>query len=194
MNKNLNESVSNTDIDVSACETAFQEVRNSLEKLEVCPKWSIWTKWSDCAVCGHSKKARKRNCTKNNLLVAKELCQEEMSDKETDEEQICPFTSCDFTPWKDKTSCSATCGLGVKRQVRECKGSRDDCSGATTQMTTCEIRPCPSWTRWSAWSRCSKSCGNGSKTRTRTCVRNTCSKTESDIEFCNLRGCELIHM
>ena len=301
MNKDVNDSMNNTGIDVSSCEKALQEVQNGLQKLNACPKWSDWAKWSDCAPCGHSKKTRKRNCTINNLVVKKERCQEELLEKETEDERICPFKSCDFTAWKDKTTCSTTCGPGFKQQIRECKGSPDDCSGDRTktvsceidscpyltkwsdwsecsktcglslksrsrkclkdgqrsdvskchqlwpdvklnesencqfkpceftqwidktscsvscgkgikeqvreckgdtgdcdgglkQITTCQIKPCPIWTRWSGWSRCSKTCGNGSKSRTRSCARNTCSKTETDTEFCNMRGCKLISM
>ena len=190
MHSDIRGTMNQTEIDVKHCEEEYKMAENNLREVKSCPKWRSWTQWSSCNNCGYSNRSRRRNCMKDNRVVAKEMCQENSADKETFEEQNCPFKPCDFTEWEDISVCSATCGLGHKEQSRKCKGLARDCIGETKRMKLCEIRPCPTWNKWSEWGRCSKTCGNGVKSRSRNCSKNTCSKIEVDTNSCNLGGCK----
>ena len=192
VNTDIRETMNKTEIDVKHCDEEFQKVNSTLREVKSCPYWSPWAAWSECAICGYSKQFRNRNCMKDKQEIEMLTCQENLVDKETHQEQHCPFKPCDFTEWKDLSECSASCGLGRKQQSRKCMGAARDCIGETKRSTFCEIRPCPIWTEWSEWGRCSKTCGNGVKTRTRNCTKNTCSKTEADTNSCNLTGCKFI--
>ena len=196
VNKDIRGNMNKTEIDVKHCEEEYKKVENNLPEVKSCPQWSPWAPWSDCKSCGYSKHFRNRDCIKDNRKIDTQTCQENLTDRETHQEQHCPFKACDFTEWKDLSECSSTCGLGRKKQSRKCKGAAKDCIGETERWTVCEIRPCPIWTKWSEWGRCSKTCGNGVKSRTRSCTKNTCtenmSKTEVDQNSCNLQGCKFI--
>ena len=108
----------------------------------------------------------------------------------TKEERPCYFRPCEFSSWKDETSCSATCGRGLKKQTRVCKARPLDCFGETSRMTFCEIESCPNWTNWSEWERCSKTCGHGIKVRSR--KESATGEIQRDTNQCNLRGCKFI--
>jgi len=93
------------------------------------------------------------------------------------------------------TSCTVTCGGGLKYRTRTCTnpapfGGGDSCSGSETQSTACNSDACPTtttttpvatngtWMEWSEWSPCSASCNNGTgsngtRTRERECTAPT---------------------
>ena len=190
MHSDIRGTMNKTEIDVKHCEEEYIKVKQSLSQVKSCPKWSSWLEWSSCESCGYSKKSRKRNCVKANQVIEIERCQEDLADKETHQEQHCPFKPCEFTDWEDISVCSATCGIGHKQQSRKCNGSPNSCIGETKRSKLCEIKPCPTWAKWSEWGRCSRTCGNGVKTRTRKCDKNTCSKTDIDTNSCNMGGCK----
>lgn len=146
--------------------------RNIPCQISVCPEWASWTKWSNCETCGHATRFRNRDCTKNNLVIQKEECLENLSDKQTHQEEYCSYRPCDFSEWVDKSVCSSTCGEGFKQQSRICKGLASDCFGDTERTIPCKIDTCPTWAKWTNWSQCSRTCGESFKTRSRSCFKN----------------------
>ena len=54
-----------------------------------------------------------------------------------------------FTPWSEWTSCSASCGRGIRTRTRSCLSSYNvmgvdrSCLGPTVQTRRCRIQRCP---------------------------------------------------
>merc|ERR1712038_1991169 len=117
---------------------------------------------------------------------------------------------CDWTSWSDWSSCSQTCGAGVREKSRQVKttaqngGSPIDlrfgspCSGSARQTESCNIQECPVNCQWSSWSEtgpCSKSCGGGVQYFER--VINvesqnggqSCTGSRTKREYCNTQNC-----
>ena len=95
-----------------------------------------------------------------------------------------------WSGWGEWSSCSTSCGAGVRTKHRTCYGEDIDkgytCDGSTTREDPCLIgngRYLP----WSAWSSCSATCGEAIKTRS---ARHTCDLADNqEIESCNLLEC-----
>ena len=181
MHIDVTNALNNTDIDVSHCDEKFEEVKSNLKETLKCPEWSLWGKWTECPFCGFAKTNRTRNCLKDNQRVNEMECFQESPDSELYQENNCKFKTCEFTPWTDISTCSASCGEGVKDQKRKCQGSPDDCIGDVHRKVSCELQPCPTWETWSNWSQCSKSCGRSSQSRKRICSMNG---VESAVSYC----------
>ncbi|XP_028409018.1 uncharacterized protein LOC114531606 [Dendronephthya gigantea] len=86
-----------------------------------------------------------------------------------------------YSSWSGFSSCSVTCGNGIRNRTRVCDspvpdyGGRD-CSylGPKSEVEMCNTHRCPisgGYTSWSEFSECSLFCGNGStRYRTRNCT------------------------
>ena len=53
-----------------------------------------------------------------------------------------------FTQWSSWSSCSATCGVGLRTRTRNCtnptpQGGGADCVGASSNTESCNILACP---------------------------------------------------
>lgn len=104
---------------------------------------------------------------------------------------------CRFTEWSDWSSCSSTCGRGIRTRTRafidenaqqagcsrvdliEKKICLSECIGNATCVTE----------DWTDWSRCSVNCGQGYRRRTRAIIeskRRACDSVElAQFEPCN---------
>ncbi|ELU01099.1 hypothetical protein CAPTEDRAFT_83835, partial [Capitella teleta] len=83
--------------------------------------------------------------------------------------------------WTDWSTCSASCGAGIKHRKRTCDGQSGNgrkCPGNDLHNDFCVEAECPAecvpdvdgtWMDWTGWSTCSASCGAGIKHRKRTC-------------------------
>ena len=86
-------------------------------------------------------------------------------------EDNCPS----LTPWTEWSKCSASCGGGTQKRIRECLLSRNalndnPCKQSLEEQRNCNENVCPKWTDWTEWSECSASCDGGFKSRIRECT------------------------
>ncbi|GAB5568912.1 otogelin-like protein [Prionailurus iriomotensis] len=124
------------------------------------PAWSPWTPWSECsASCGPARRHRHRFCTRpptaepsilglpSPLTLPTPLCPG--SDAE---EEPCLLAACDraggWGPWGPWSSCSRSCGGGLRSRMRACdqpppQGLGDYCEGPRAQGEACQALPCP---------------------------------------------------
>lgn len=106
------------------------------------------------------------------------------------------YVDCRFTGWSDWSSCSSTCGRGIRTRTRAFIDEQAQLSGCS-QVDLIEKEVCLSEcignytcvTRdWSEWSRCSVSCGNGYRKRTRSPIGPMTRQCES-IEYAQHEPC-----
>ena len=105
--------------------------------------------------------------------------------------------------WDEWSTCTHTCGPGVKIRHRHCDIQNNKmCNGDTAESLVCKITECqapmkngqvgvrnqlpvtmavreetlrPSWSSWTTWSSCSVTCGVGQSIRQRACEADTYS-------------------
>eukprot|EP00930_Biecheleria_cincta_P066153 TRINITY_DN5216_c0_g3_i1.p1 TRINITY_DN5216_c0_g3~~TRINITY_DN5216_c0_g3_i1.p1 ORF type:complete len:1485 (+),score=229.48 TRINITY_DN5216_c0_g3_i1:302-4456(+) len=135
--------------------------------------WEEWTDWSACQfTCGDGTAMRTRKvkmmaqgngaACDNNLMETRECAK-----------IACPV-DCSWDEWSDWTTCSMSCGVGLKAKTRKFKQVAAygglPCQGLTTQTSECTLGECPvdcKYGDWDAWSGCSVSCGGGFRKRYR---------------------------
>ncbi|CAH1799693.1 unnamed protein product, partial [Owenia fusiformis] len=108
-----------------------------------------------------------------------------------------------YGPWSPYTSCSVTCGEGMRQRTRDCLLSANNCTGNFEDQTSCTNPACPvdgNWGSWGNWRACSTSCGIGSRDRSRPCDNPSpanggqpCFNASSSIQYadCNQQACSI---
>merc|ERR1712038_1888767 len=117
---------------------------------------------------------------------------------------------CDWTSWSDWSSCSKTCGAGVRERSRQVKTTAQNdgspinlrfgspCSGSARQTESCNIQECPVDCLWSDWTKsggCTKTCGGGFQYFERTMLvksqngGKSCTGGPLKRENCNDHNC-----
>ncbi|CAL4073759.1 unnamed protein product [Meganyctiphanes norvegica] len=82
-----------------------------------------------------------------------------------------------WSTWSSWSTCTATCGGGVKQRKRVCDAPApahggSPCPGDAIVQDNCNPDPCPvhgGWSSWSSWGGCNAICGGGVKQRKRVC-------------------------
>uniref|UniRef100_A0A8C7U0G8 Spondin-1 n=1 Tax=Oncorhynchus mykiss TaxID=8022 RepID=A0A8C7U0G8_ONCMY len=161
---------------------------------------SEWITWSPCSMsCGMGLRSRERYvkqfpddgsvCTLPTEENEKCIVNEE-----------CTPNSCLVTEWGEWDSCSATCGLGMKRRERMVKMPPPDgsiCGAEVLEVEKCMMPECHTipcmLSPWSDWSDCSVTCGKGMRTRQRVLKSpvelGECIEDLDQVEKCMLPEC-----
>ena len=191
------------------------EIEIKLCNIFSCPvdgSYTQWSPFSSCSrTCANGTMTRTRNCSNPAPKFGGNDCSLLGPAEETRECNAfpCPVNG-DYSSWSNFSICSKSCGNGTMERWRNCSnpepkyGGRD-CShlGASKDIRSCNVFPCPihgNFSSWSIFSVCSKSCGNGTKTRTRNCSnpfpehggRNCSSLGPSkEVLACNVFPCPI---
>uniref|UniRef100_A0A914CK41 Peptidase M12B domain-containing protein n=1 Tax=Acrobeloides nanus TaxID=290746 RepID=A0A914CK41_9BILA len=98
--------------------------------------WSGWSMWGPCSVsCGSGVRRRTRHCQSGN-------CPGQFRDIEYCSMGTCPgLATAQWGGWGYWSTCSSTCGNGIRRRIRKCYGS-GDCNGNELEKDNCFIRAC----------------------------------------------------
>ncbi|XP_016050982.1 PREDICTED: SCO-spondin [Miniopterus natalensis] len=126
------------------------------------PTWSPWTPWSECsASCGPAHRHRHRFCTRpagmgvalsSRAPLPPRASPAPLCPGPEAEEEPCALPTCDraggWGPWGPWSSCSRSCGGGLRSRTRTCdqpppQGLGDYCEGPQAQGEACQAGPCP---------------------------------------------------
>lgn len=169
-------------------------------------EWQPWNDWGACVFnCGHAP-FRHRSRPKVKAGPGGIDC-----DGPSNETGLCETDkpcsqNCIWDEWQEWTSCSATCGLSVKRlrhrgKVHEALGPEGvHCTGPGFEEASCNLSiECPvdcSWGEWGPWSDCwALHSDNVEGKRVQSRVRHpaahggaSCSGDATVVEYCTLNA------
>lgn len=140
-------------------------------------KWGKWENWSVCSKsCGMGSKIRERKCNSPSSEYGGRFCFGDAWETMECHATYCPIDH-KMTEWSTWSSCSKTCGPGIKKRSKKCiphKYNGRPCppDESMVESKQCLIKYCPihgKWKKWGNWSDCSVTCGNGTQTRYRDC-------------------------
>eukprot|EP01054_Gregarina_sp_Poly1_P007313 Gregarina_sp_Poly_1__7312@NODE_401_length_8884_cov_129_699331_g327_i0_p1_GENE_NODE_401_length_8884_cov_129_699331_g327_i0NODE_401_length_8884_cov_129_699331_g327_i0_p1_ORF_typecomplete_len2342_score300_69TSP_1/PF00090_19/0_00028TSP_1/PF00090_19/6_5e13TSP_1/PF00090_19/3e07TSP_1/PF00090_19/6_6e07TSP_1/PF00090_19/9_3e11TSP_1/PF00090_19/6_7e10TSP_1/PF00090_19/1_8e04TSP_1/PF00090_19/1_8e04Notch/PF00066_17/1_6e03Notch/PF00066_17/1_2e03Notch/PF00066_17/8_1e03Notch/PF00066_17/1_2e04Notch/PF00066_17/3_2e len=162
-----------------------------------------WTDWSPCNVpCGEGVSTRRREVLSVPIGLRANDCDDHAQSVSCFQRSCA--VDCEVTEWSEFDECSASCGGGEQKRVRDIIVPA--ANGGTPcpplwDIQQCNVEPCSIasdvdcvMTEWSAWTKCSQDCGGGVKTRTRTVSRlagpggKACGSTR-ETKGCNLQRC-----
>ena len=169
---------------------------------------SNWLSWSHWEKCKQINKSDDESCLCRNRKCSGTSCIKKL------ETEVVNCTAhggwSDWTPW---SSCSVTCGKGIKTRSRSCTNPQPSyggrqCSGSRRETIECPFVPCPTtttttesprnfitrhflWSDWSEWSECTQPCGGGHQLRNRQCLTpGQCVGCDAVWQECNIEPCE----
>ncbi|XP_058973764.2 transmembrane protease serine 6 isoform X1 [Pocillopora verrucosa] len=177
-----------------------------------CPVNGNWGSWGTLSSCSKScgttgTMSRRRTCSNPAPRYGGRTCAGDSI----------KYFQCNRTPckvpvngnwgaWRPWSTCTKTCGGGVKRRTRTCsnpapKNGGRACTGSSAESQACNTSPCKvpvdgKWGVWGKWTTCSKTCGGGYMSRSRTCNNpapqnggRPCQGPSSERTSCNDQKC-----
>eukprot|EP00928_Gymnodinium_smaydae_P095393 TRINITY_DN819_c3_g1_i1.p1 TRINITY_DN819_c3_g1~~TRINITY_DN819_c3_g1_i1.p1 ORF type:complete len:1040 (+),score=62.87 TRINITY_DN819_c3_g1_i1:250-3369(+) len=159
-----------------------------------------WEGWDGCTkTCGGGITTRKRSVTVPSLYGGKR-CVTIPVETQACNQDSCPI-DCYWLSWMDWTSCSLSCGGGIRFRKRlkvvEMYGGRA-CKEANREEVDCNINGCPQncvWNTWAEWSVCTKSCSGGIQYRSRAFLEfeknggTRCTGQKEESRACSIARC-----
>ncbi|WAR30275.1 ECT-like protein, partial [Mya arenaria] len=107
--------------------------------------WSDWGPWSECTVsCGSGPRSRVRSCDNPPPVRGGVDCFGSDHDQDVCVLETCPDG---WDSWSDWSTCSETCGTGLKRRQRTCNDTKGTlfgggCIGNDQEQKECNIKSC----------------------------------------------------
>lgn len=98
-------------------------------------EWATWSSWSPCsATCGAGVKRRTRYCRSGS-------CPGNYKESAICNDRECESRNAAWGGWGYWSTCSETCGEGIRKRVRKCYGS-GQCGGNEYEKQPCFTRAC----------------------------------------------------
>ncbi|XP_060595775.1 uncharacterized protein LOC132749879 [Ruditapes philippinarum] len=120
--------------------------------LQPCPvhgHWSTWSDWGSCSTtCGIGMQRRDRTCSNPYPARFGDHCYGDSRDDRLCVDAVCPVTDGAWSKWTSWSTCTASCGGGVKSHYRDCNNPMPSaggrlCTGLQQEMTACNQQNCP---------------------------------------------------
>ena len=199
----------------SDCSSLGPHIETQQCNIHHCPINGGYTQWSrfnrcskTCGTGGIQK--RSRDCSNPSPRYGGSNCTHLGNATEVQNcvlRRRCPIHG-GFTEWTKFSTCTRSCGVGIKNRTRYCtnpipRHGGKDCIGNSIEIKVCNVDPCPvhgNYSPWSKFSPCTRTCANGTKTRTRDCNNpapklngKDCSLLGPAIEIrnCNIFPCPI---
>ncbi|XP_013419109.1 A disintegrin and metalloproteinase with thrombospondin motifs adt-1 isoform X2 [Lingula anatina] len=107
-------------------------------KRQSCPEWTQWSHFSQCSVtCGNGERSRVRTCIGGEAGYS---CRGDATEYIECNQRPCAT----WSQWGEYSSCSVSCGKGLKVRKRKCVYGRigSDCRGEDRQQKSCQAGSC----------------------------------------------------
>ncbi|KAM3915384.1 hemicentin-1 [Leptodactylus fuscus] len=166
--------------------------------------WSSWLAWGACSkTCGKGTQTRVRVCNNPPPSFDGSPCKGQDTQTQICSDRHCPVDG-KWSAWGSWTSCSLSCGGGMRQRFRECSNPAPQygghkCEGMEYENEFCNGDLCPvhgNWGLWSSWGACSRTCNGGQMRRYRSCDNPTpsnngrgCTGSDTEIHKCNANKC-----
>ncbi|MEE6496324.1 hypothetical protein FKM82_002300 [Ascaphus truei] len=188
-----------------ACDGSAVEI--AVCHLKPCPvdgAWGPWLPWGPCSkTCGKGTETRVRQCNNPPPSFDGSYCDGQDTQMQICSDKHCPVDG-KWSAWSSWTSCSLSCGGGLRQRARECsnpapKHGGHRCEGNKIENEVCNSDLCPihgDWGSWSSWGTCSRTCNGGQMRRYRACDNpvpshsgRACTGADTELQRCSTNMC-----
>ncbi|XP_060595435.1 coadhesin-like [Ruditapes philippinarum] len=112
--------------------------------------WEVWSSWESCPVtCDIGIQKRHRSCTNPSPLRHGDHCFGDTIDVKLCKQKPCDASNGGWSNWVTWSTCSESCGVGLKTRSRSCTNPvpgthGDQCVGDPIQVGACNEEECQS--------------------------------------------------